>query len=352
MSNAIYKIPIALSGLVNAGKYLVVDDDGYNLVIDPNLRTVGDEFWFGSDSWFDATTHSLYGSDKGGQDIHLYSTSHATKGKIYFGANSVYDELNDRIGIGTVAPTDQITLVNAGGTAGFSIDSGSGVSYQYDWMAMKHAGVMRWSICKTNDASADLIVGRYNDAGTYIDSPIKIYRDTGQVNFSGSLFMANGKNFYIGSDAGSYANTWFNSSLGQWGINRKAGAMNNGLAFLTNGANKWLIGLDATEDDLVLAYSFTLLEDLLRIKETGVTWFGTSVKLGIRKIPTTYPLEIDGDVSLDSGHVYRVNAVQVVGARVMDARCDDAINSGDATTDGVIDALRDAMIAHGLIAAA
>ena len=37
-------------------------------------------------------------------------------------------------------------------------------------------------------------------------------------------------------------------------------------------------------------------------------------------------------------------------ARVIDARCDDAINSGDATTDGVIDALRDAMIAHGLIA--
>jgi len=31
---------------------------------------------------------------------------------------------------------------------------------------------------------------------------------------------------------------------------------------------------------------------------------------------------------------------------------DDAINSGDATTDGVIDALRDAMIAHGLIASA
>ncbi|KKL96140.1 hypothetical protein LCGC14_1847480, partial [marine sediment metagenome] len=47
-----------------------------------------------------------------------------------------------------------------------------------------------------------------------------------------------------------------------------------------------------------------------------------------------------------------VNSAQVVGTRVVDARCDDAINSGDATTDGVIDALRDAMIAHGLIAAA
>jgi len=49
---------------------------------------------------------------------------------------------------------------------------------------------------------------------------------------------------------------------------------------------------------------------------------------------------------------YKVDDVQVVSNRVIDARIDDAINSGDATTDGVIDALRDAMITHGLIAAA
>lgn len=48
----------------------------------------------------------------------------------------------------------------------------------------------------------------------------------------------------------------------------------------------------------------------------------------------------------------KVGANQVVGARVVDARADDVANSGDATTDGLIDALRDAMIAHGLIAAA
>jgi hypothetical protein len=54
-------------------------------------------------------------------------------------------------------------------------------------------------------------------------------------------------------------------------------------------------------------------------------------------------------VAADQG--YYVGSNKVVGARVIDARCDDTINSGDATTDGVIDALRDAMIAHGLIAA-
>jgi len=48
----------------------------------------------------------------------------------------------------------------------------------------------------------------------------------------------------------------------------------------------------------------------------------------------------------------KIGGTQVVGARVVDARADDVANSGDATTDGLIDALRDAMIAHGLIAAA
>ena len=57
------------------------------------------------------------------------------------------------------------------------------------------------------------------------------------------------------------------------------------------------------------------------------------------------------DLSVDT-LTYKVSGTQVVGARVVDARCDDAINTGDATSDGVIDSLRDAMIAHGLIAAA
>jgi len=57
------------------------------------------------------------------------------------------------------------------------------------------------------------------------------------------------------------------------------------------------------------------------------------------------------DVGVNVDEYYQVASTQVVGARVIDARCDDAINSGDATTDGVIDALRDAMISHGLIAA-
>jgi len=61
-----------------------------------------------------------------------------------------------------------------------------------------------------------------------------------------------------------------------------------------------------------------------------------------------------GDLNLASAKVYKVNSVQVVGARVVDAKIDDAINAGawDATTAGVLTACRDALVTHGLVAAA
>jgi len=56
------------------------------------------------------------------------------------------------------------------------------------------------------------------------------------------------------------------------------------------------------------------------------------------------------DICPSGGHLGFFGAT-AVGQQV-DARIDDAINSGDATTDGVIDAMRDALITYGLIAAA
>lgn len=77
---------------------------------------------------------------------------------------------------------------------------------------------------------------------------------------------------------------------------------------------------------------------------------GSDGKVGIRDGTPGSVFDVTGDVNTTEN--YKVDDVQVVSNRVIDERCDDAINSGDATTDGVIDALRDAMIAHGLIAAA
>jgi len=72
--------------------------------------------------------------------------------------------------------------------------------------------------------------------------------------------------------------------------------------------------------------------------------------VGVNDVAPAEKLDVTGNINVTG--VLKIDDVQVVSNRVIDARCDDTIDSGDATTDGVIDALRDAMIAHGLIAAA
>lgn len=47
---------------------------------------------------------TAYGGTAASENLIFYSTSHATKGKIYFGANSAYDEVNDRFGLNTTSP--------------------------------------------------------------------------------------------------------------------------------------------------------------------------------------------------------------------------------------------------------
>jgi hypothetical protein len=60
-----------------------------------------------------------------------------------------------------------------------------------------------------------------------------------------------------------------------------------------------------------------------------------------------------GDGNIRANGAFYVDDKKVVGDQVVDARCDDTINTSawDSTTAGVLDSLRDAMIAHGLIAA-
>lgn len=77
-------------------------------------------------------------------------------------------------------------------------------------------------------------------------------------------------------------------------------------------------------------------------------------KLQIAGAATAEVLSIVGTgIDLPTGKVMSVAGVQVVGARVVDERADDVVDATyGAEEAGVLDALRDAMIAHGLIAAA
>ena len=71
-----------------------LNGDGHDLL---NLGTV--------------TAPTLYGGTGAGENLMLHSASSATKGKIFLGANLVYDEVNDRLGIGTKEPVQILHVV-------------------------------------------------------------------------------------------------------------------------------------------------------------------------------------------------------------------------------------------------
>ncbi len=65
---------------------------------------------------------TVYGDIASGGNLTLGSTAHATKGKILFGSASCYDEVHDRIGIGTVAPGYDIVVSRSGSTGRFVLE--------------------------------------------------------------------------------------------------------------------------------------------------------------------------------------------------------------------------------------
>lgn len=145
------------------------------------------------------------------------------------------------------------------------------------------------------------------------------------TNYSyGSINLAYGNMIFASVDNSSiyFKGGLFASKAGQIGVfGKDAGTYPGGINFQTPDAGTG---------------------DILRLSISGVA--ATAV--------ATWSNVTHSGFVITAGQVLTIGANQVVGARVVDARCDDSINSGDATTDGVIDSLRDAMIAHGLIAAA
>lgn len=82
------------------------------------LNLGGDKYTFDSSGNFAAvgnlTAPTLYGGAASGGNLSLGSTSHATKGKILFGT-SAYDEVNNRLAIGTATAVTGAALTLAGG---------------------------------------------------------------------------------------------------------------------------------------------------------------------------------------------------------------------------------------------
>lgn len=52
----------------------------------------------------------IYGGTAASEDLGISSTTNATKGNINIGASSTYDEANDRLGIRTLTPTQELSI--------------------------------------------------------------------------------------------------------------------------------------------------------------------------------------------------------------------------------------------------
>ncbi len=115
----------AVSALLSTGNGLVVNGTAFGLVLDGDTLTksidglrVSSTYTANWNSAFAWGNHAsagyaklagqaggqiLIGGTASGENLTLQSTSNATKGKILFGS-SAYDEVNNRLGIGTITP--------------------------------------------------------------------------------------------------------------------------------------------------------------------------------------------------------------------------------------------------------
>ncbi|MBO9573809.1 MAG: hypothetical protein J7497_16605, partial [Chitinophagaceae bacterium] len=85
--------------------------------------TVTNDFFTGK-----AGGQTLYGGTASGESLTLSSTINGTKGKIFFGANSVYDQVNDRFGFGNIFPVYDLDI-NKSTTTGLRLKSRNSSGY-------------------------------------------------------------------------------------------------------------------------------------------------------------------------------------------------------------------------------
>lgn len=143
---------------------------------------------------------TLIGGTGSGNNLTLSSTSHATKGKIIFGASSLYDQVNDTWGIGatnnTVFPLQINRAVNASTYTALSLINtagGTGNGVRIGFSVMANGSPTAYINHFYTGTGYETALNQYNTtAGTY-DNYITL-KQTGKIRFdtyagSGSRLM-------------------------------------------------------------------------------------------------------------------------------------------------------------------
>lgn len=96
------------------------------------------------------TSQYIIGQSSAAGSLNLYSTSNATKGKVFFGEFSAFDEANNRFGIGTTAPTERVHMVSSTLTTFLIENSLNSNAIQ----KLKGGGGQEWSLVSSGSGSS------------------------------------------------------------------------------------------------------------------------------------------------------------------------------------------------------
>jgi hypothetical protein len=198
-------------------------------------------------------------------------------------------------------------------------------------------GALNMSGFLTIGSSGGIFQGTYQTGhdgdAAYPETGLKIWNDSGVGRIAG--YNTHVLQWYAGTDGKLYA--------GGGNVIIDATGIQAGSVYLDNSGVKLDLGGTFKE----IYWSSSGAPKARVYGASDALYFDLSDADGTPKVVVT-------GAYLDVSGVYKVDNVQVVGNRVVDARCDDTVNTStwNSTTAGVLDALRDAMITHGLIAAA
>lgn len=142
---------------------------------------------------------SLTGGVDAGDDLVLLSTAHGTKGTINLGTLSAYDQVNDRLGLGVLAPDAPIDIRY---DTGLYIGAGSDlqITIASDDVYIKNVTQNRDIYLNVNDGGVD-------------STAIVIRGATKNVEFGGDILLNNNE-LFLGKDAGGVGRTLIYISAG------------------------------------------------------------------------------------------------------------------------------------------
>lgn len=143
---------------------------------------------------------TLVGGTGAGDDLTLSSTSHGTKGTLFFGSASAYDEVNQRLGIGVTAPTVDLVISkssNAGTVTALINNTHNASASSHAKVQIETGGTSSGSpVVHWKRATAEWIAGidgstadarwKLQPAAAFSATPVmSIFAGTGSVSFGG-----------------------------------------------------------------------------------------------------------------------------------------------------------------------